>query len=132
VIALWDSHIPTLVSKPKAFDTVDEAIEAAGHGLGAWWLIVSRRAVQRSMRANRASEKSAYLVPPSRVADIAAAALMSSASITSVAGLVLPSRASTRPRLSSPRCALFRMPPLRRARNTCSSVSLIVPLSTEQ
>src|SRR5262245_34903422 len=38
---LGDSHIPTLVSKPKAFDTVDEAIEAAGHGLGAWWLIVA-------------------------------------------------------------------------------------------
>src|SRR5215470_13128205 len=38
---LRDSHIPTLVSKPKPFDTVDEAIEAAGHGLGAWWLIVA-------------------------------------------------------------------------------------------
>jgi hypothetical protein len=38
---LQDSHIPTLVSEPKAFDTVDEAIKAAGHGLGAWWLIVA-------------------------------------------------------------------------------------------
>ena len=40
-LILRDSHIPTLVSKPKAFDTVDEAIEASGHGLGAWWLIVA-------------------------------------------------------------------------------------------
>jgi hypothetical protein len=38
---LRDSHIPTLVSEPKAFDAVDEAIKAAGHGLGAWWLIVA-------------------------------------------------------------------------------------------
>ena len=33
------------------------------------------------------------------------------------------------PRRSSPRAALLRMPPLRRARSTCSSASLMVPLS---
>ncbi len=32
------------------------------------------------------------------------------------------------PRRSSPRAALLRIPPSRRARNTCSSASLMVPL----
>src|SRR5215831_2514652 len=32
-----------------------------------------------------------------------------------------------RPRRSSPRAALLRIPPLRRARRTCSSASLMVP-----
>ena len=34
-----------------------------------------------------------------------------------------------KPRRSSPRAALLRMPPLRRARSTCSSASLIVPFN---
>src|SRR3954471_11526172 len=32
-----------------------------------------------------------------------------------------------KPRRSSPRAALLRMPPLRRARNMCNSASLMVP-----
>src|SRR5215813_7492481 len=38
-------------------------------------------------------------------------------------------RPTGRPRRSSPRAALLRMPPLRRARNICNSASLIVPFS---
>src|SRR5215831_13257790 len=45
-----------------------------------------------------------------------------------LAVLIAPTKPTGRPRLSSPRAALLRMPPLRRARNTCSSASLIVPL----
>src|SRR6266436_5849027 len=38
-------------------------------------------------------------------------------------------RLHIRPRRSSPRAALLRMPPLRRARNMCNSASLMVPFN---
>src|SRR5690349_23162574 len=42
--------------------------------------------------------------------------------------LLAPDEATGRPRRSSPRAALLRMPPSKRARKMCNSASLIVPL----
>ena len=44
-------------------------------------------------------------------------------------GLTPHTKPTGKPRRSSPRAALLRMPPLRRARSTCSSASLIVPFN---
>ena len=48
---------------------------------------------------------------------------------TNLAVLLPQTKPTGRPRRSSPRAALLRMPPLRRARNMCNSASLIVPFN---